>query len=67
MTKQKVFGYVNPSKKDRIAKLRESDERLTESRLVDEGLTKILEFYEDQMHKLHPMEPVQRTSARRKR
>ena len=35
--------------------------------MADKGLTKILEFYEEQLHKLHPMEPVQRTSARRKR
>ena len=67
MTKQhaaKVFGYVDPSKKERIARLRKMNSRLTESRLVEEGLDKALEFYEAQ---LHPMEPIQRTSARQRK
>lgn len=58
----KVFGYVDRSVKERIAKLREVNGRLTESRLVDEGLTWALEHYESQ---LHPTKPAQRATKRK--
>lgn len=58
----KVFGYVDRSVKDRIAKLREANGRLTESRLVDEGLMWALKHYEAQ---LHPTEPAQRATKKR--
>ena len=58
----KVFGYVDMSKKERIARLREQNGRLTESRLVDEGLDCILERYESQMY---PFEPVRHPSKSR--
>lgn len=57
----KVFGYVDKSKKERIARLREWNGRLTESRLVDEGLDRALEFYEAQVH---PSQPVQQQPAK---
>ncbi len=59
----KVFGYVDRSVKDRIAKLREINGRLTESRLVDEGLMKILSEYEAQ---LHPSKPAQQAAKKRR-
>lgn len=57
----KVFGYVDQSVKERIAKLREINARLTESRLVDEGLAKVLDEYEAQ---LNPLEPAQRAAKK---
>lgn len=54
----KVFGYVDKSLKERVAKLRKTNARLSESRLVDEGLQRAVEFYESQ---LHPSEPTQHT------
>lgn len=64
VTKEKVFGYVDPSKKQRIARLREMNPRLTESRLVEEGLDAALRIYEAQ---LHPIMPTQPTSVKRRR
>lgn len=58
----KVFGYVDKSLKARIARLKDADARLSESRLVDEGLRKIVEFYEAQ---IHPTEPAQRATKKR--
>lgn len=58
----KVFGYVDKSVKDRIAKLREANGRLTESRLVDEGLKWALKYYEGQ---LLSTEPAQRATKKR--
>lgn len=55
----KVFGYVDKSLKARIARLKDADARLSESRLVDEGLRKIVEFYEAQVR---PMEPAQQAT-----
>lgn len=52
----KVFGYVDKSLKARIARLKDMDTRLSESRLVDEGLRKIVEYYEAQVR---PSEPAQ--------
>lgn len=52
----KVFGYVDKSLKARIARLKDMDTRLSESRLVDEGLRKIVEYYEGQVR---PSQPTQ--------
>lgn len=55
----KVFGYVDKSLKARIARLRAADGRLSESRLVDEGLRKIVEYYEEQVR---PSRPAQQAA-----
>lgn len=60
----KVFGYVDRSLKERVARLKEMDVRLSESRLVDEGLRRQVEFYESQ---LRPSQPAQDRPARRRR
>ena len=60
----KVFGYVDKPLKARAKRLREMDGRLTESRLVDEGLRERVEFYESQ---LRPSQPAQESPAKRRR
>lgn len=58
----KVFGYVDKSLKARMARLKNADGRLSESRLVDEGLRKIVEYYEEQVR---PSEPAQRATKKK--
>lgn len=50
----KVFGYIHQSLKERVVRLREVNSRLSESRLIDEGLQKIVEYYEGQLHPTQP-------------
>ena len=45
----KVFDYVDKSLKERVTKLRAIKGRLTESRLVDEGLRARVEYDEQQL------------------
>jgi len=58
----KVFGYVERPLKERIARLRALDWRLTESRLIDEGLHERVAFYESQVH---PIQPAQKPARRK--
>lgn len=59
----KVFGYVDKSLKARIARLKNADGRLSESRLVDEGLRKIVEYYEEQVRPSGPAQQAAKGQA----
>ena len=61
----KVFGYVDKSLKERVAKLREKNGRLTESRLVDEGLNQRVEYYESQLREEKPARKTPSTGFQR--